>query len=606
MANMFDEFVPKEAVPKAKPPNMFDEFVPDDGEHLARALGAGVVKGTTGIVGGLGDIRDLAGRAAEYVGAKVGVPDLKEKAAGAIQRLGEQPTALGGFVKLATAAPTGAEVRRAVEEHTTGPLYEPKTRGERVAGTIGEFLPGSALSPARSVAGVMANALRYGAVPGATSELAGQAAHASAFPWLETPARMGASLLTPAGVGRAALPGTARRAIPEDVEMARALQREGVQPSVGQILGEKKLKFKEEEIHPEFNRQQLEQFTAAAGNRIGLPATRLTHGPGGNFTQRLDEIGDQFNQLSQRNTLHADQQLVQDLGQIHHDYHNIPGIYKPETLAAVNGMIGRISSALSHTGGTMAGGDYQALRSGIKKAAMGADTEKSAALHDVVEALDNTMERSIARTNPVDARLWPQARRDYRNALVLEDALGKSGSGTSKGIITPSQLESSAKSIYGKRAYLRGQDDFSNLSTPGTALLERLPSSGTTERAEAKGGLFANATTKLTGAALGTAAAPHLGHEPVTGLLMGELAAIMAQPLVNRSIDPVKRALTMSGPAIAYRTGQFPGQAALGAGPEWMNAANMVRALQFGQGSGPGSPPPARPKVYVRPSQLTQ
>jgi len=80
-------------------------------------------------------------------------------------------------------------------ETVTGEAYEPTTRSGKIASRAAEFVPGALVgSPANAVR----NVIGFGAVPGALSEIGGQAFEGSA---METPARIGGALA--GGIGSA-------------------------------------------------------------------------------------------------------------------------------------------------------------------------------------------------------------------------------------------------------------------------------------------------------------------------------------------------------------------------------------------------------------------
>jgi hypothetical protein len=212
----------------------------------------------------------------------------------------------------------------------------------------------------------------------------------------------------------------------------------------------------------------------------------------------------------------------------------VPGLYPPDTVNAVNGSIQRVTNSLQN--GTLSGGEYQALRSNLRAAAQGAtDPQRAEALHSVTNALDDAMERTIQRTNPADAGAWAQARRDYRNALVLQRWAGSAN-------MTPATLAQSAKAVYGKNQYVRGMDDFSDLAEAGKDILKQYPDSGTAsrfriEQAMARaGGALGHALS----AGGGYAAGSHfLGGSDagVGGLLLGEaLGPFALRPLARAGL----------------------------------------------------------------------
>jgi hypothetical protein len=142
----------------------------------AKAAGTGLARGVTGILGTLGDTRDLYNALLEKAGAEL-TP--AEKA----------PSRL---------TPTSQDVEGAVEG-VTGEFYEPQTSGEKFVSTIGEFVPGLF----GGGAGLARKAITQVAAPAVASEAAGQATEGTAAePW----ARLIGALL---GSGASSTGGTA-------------------------------------------------------------------------------------------------------------------------------------------------------------------------------------------------------------------------------------------------------------------------------------------------------------------------------------------------------------------------------------------------------------
>lgn len=186
---------------------------PGVAEDVVKSAGAGLARGvalTAGLPQALDSLADFAaqqtvGRAINAVksGGKDFSPVPSERAQTARDLL---------------PLPSSEAVQGAIEG-VTGPLYEPQTTAGQYARTAAEFVPGTLMAPG---GGVISNAIRYGVVPGLTSEAAGQATKGTAY---EPFARVGGAL---AGGGAAALmsrPGTAARAIREQLP-------EGVTPQM--------------------------------------------------------------------------------------------------------------------------------------------------------------------------------------------------------------------------------------------------------------------------------------------------------------------------------------------------------------------------------------
>ncbi|QND42952.1 hypothetical protein HB770_20815 [Rhizobium leguminosarum bv. viciae] len=90
-------------------------------------------------------------------------------------------------------SPLSGEGLRGLMSSATGGAteYKPETRAGRYAQTAGAFVPGAVALGGSG--GMVGNALKYGVVPGVTSEAAGQAAEAYA-PKLEPYARIAGAL----------------------------------------------------------------------------------------------------------------------------------------------------------------------------------------------------------------------------------------------------------------------------------------------------------------------------------------------------------------------------------------------------------------------------
>lgn len=143
---------------------------------VAKSGGIGLAKGVNSILGLPGDLR-------------AGVDWLADKAFGPVPEGAARPPQLP--------LPGSQDVQSA-EEAVTGKFYEPKTTAGKYAETIGSFLPGAVTLPG-GVAARAANAVRFGVIPGAVSEGAGQLTEGTAA---EPYARVaGAVLGAPIGRG---------------------------------------------------------------------------------------------------------------------------------------------------------------------------------------------------------------------------------------------------------------------------------------------------------------------------------------------------------------------------------------------------------------------
>src|SRR5690606_29368165 len=141
----------------------------------------------------------------------------------------------------------------------------------------------------------------------------------------------------------------------------------------------------------------------------------------------------------------------------------------PVVNEVIRDIVDRVQSA---PGRPIAGDAYQSLRSRLDKRARSvraSDPQPSDALPGIRTSLDDAMERSIAQNNPTDLGAWQQVRGDYRNMLVLEKAAQGSGENAAMGLVSPAALRTAVQSVYGKRSYVRGQNDFAELAQAGQA-----------------------------------------------------------------------------------------------------------------------------------------
>lgn len=333
---------------------------------------------------------------------------------------------------------------------------------------------------------------------------------------------------------------------PERKAMADILRREGVQTTAGQQSGSKSLRFKESHIGgskaADIVENQTEQFTAATLRRAGITANRATPEV---IERGFKDIGAQFDDLAARNTLRADQPLVKALRDARANYRLRTG--KADIVPLIDAKLKGIADDISN--GTLSGTKYQSIRSTLGKEARSATKpEVKQALFDIQNALDDAMERSISLHNPSDAGAWRDARRLYKNMLVVEDAATRAGEGSALGLITPSQLRSAA-TRQNKSGYARGKGDFAELARAGEALMRPMPSSGTAERlgsslatAGIRGGVGAAAGESI-GQFLGVPGGGYLGGVAGVALPALQGQAMMSgagqKYLTNQLMPPV-------------------------------------------------------------------
>lgn len=213
--------------PKAKPAAAAPQV--GTAEDMLRSADAGLASGIGALIGLPGTAAEWGAtaldKAAQYIGGKIGVDAARPE------------PKRDGFV-----LPRIEDVH--AEMQANKPFYKPQTTAGQYAKTVGEFIPGSVVAPG----GMIANALKFGVVPGAASEAAGQATAGTSY---EAPARIGAALAAGGVAAVAGRPGRAAEAIrqqlpegvtPQMVDQAELLitdaARQGIQLSWPEALSQ--------------------------------------------------------------------------------------------------------------------------------------------------------------------------------------------------------------------------------------------------------------------------------------------------------------------------------------------------------------------------------
>jgi hypothetical protein len=191
--------------------------------------------------------------------------------------------------------------------------------------------------------------------------------------------------------------------------------------------------------------------------------------------------------------------------------------------------------------GIIPGNVYQALRSDIGRYARGSrnDPHLQRALYEIQAALDANVERVIGQNNPNHLGAWREARRQYRNMIVVERAANYAGEEAASGIITPANLARSTKALQELRNYSRGRGDFTPLARAGVEVMSKLPNSGTAQRLRAHS--IPAAIAAAIGGTAGSAAGP-------LGTAGGIAAGVVAPRLAGEAM--------LSRPGRAYLSNQ--------------------------------------------------
>lgn len=239
-------------------------------EGLAKAGGIGLAKGAIGIAGMGGDAWSLIDAGLEKAGLS---KEQRELAKRVITKSPAFGPLLGG--------PSSQQVQGKIEEYT-GEFRKPQNKAERYTQTAAEFVPG-ALAPMGG-GGWVSRLIKFGLLPGAASEAAGQAVEGSkAEPYVRAAAAVAtggaASMLTRPKTTAT----TIRGAIPDNVTPA-------------QLDAAEQLFQEAAQAGMPITRAEAVQYVTAGATRLG-DVQRVVEGQGGLkqfFAQRAQQTEEGF------------------------------------------------------------------------------------------------------------------------------------------------------------------------------------------------------------------------------------------------------------------------------------------------------------------------
>jgi hypothetical protein len=327
--------------------------------------------------------------------------------------------------------------------------------------------------------------------------------------------------------------GLVRRAItpfatnPQRQAAAQFLQQEGVPLTAGQQTGSRALRYAESELGGDAAnnvlQQQGEAFTDAALRRAGGAGLATPD----NLATLQANLRNEFQGISARNTMVADQQFGNDIGTTLNRYDRL---LEAQQRPIINNIADDILARVGSSNGTLAGPEYQAIRSDLSMAANSTSNQAlSGAFRGIRNALDNAMERSI---NPADAGRWRELRRQYGNMKVIQRASLGGGEDAGLGIISPARLRMAAASG-NPGAFSTGASDFSELAKAGQAVMTPLPQSGTAPRLRVQN-LGASLVPTIVGSTSGSAYGA--SQDGARGAIVGAILGAAAPRMVGRAI----------------------------------------------------------------------
>lgn len=446
---------------------------------LAKATGSGLLhEGVTGLLGLPGDANALGNKAVSsamsWGAKKLGLPEPTAEQQGYLEKI-QKFSPFGGM------APTSEKLKAGLENLI--PEYKPKNVPEQYAKTIGGFLSLAAATPeilaakgALAVAKALPTAVtRYGLVPGAASEAAGQAT--AGGPW-EAPARAGVALTTPAIARRLITPNPIR---PDQLEMINALKKQGVDSiTPAQATGNVDKIAKEADYAAasmsgtspaKLNTEANRQVTAAALKHAGFEGDSTLPK---NINAMVAQNSQEFNRLTNSYQVPLSMNLQTRFRQAVNNYqrNNIAVSDIPAKLASEIDTLANQGSQ----GGFLTGTQYQNIRSKLGKLSVATDDPQAGrALSDMRHALDDEMRNAISFSNPRDVGAFDAVRDRYHNQLIVEKAAAAKGPEAAAGILTPARLSSAIRSVDGEQELARQTRPITQLARAGEAVLRPLP-----------------------------------------------------------------------------------------------------------------------------------
>jgi hypothetical protein len=224
-------------------------------------------------------------------------------------------------------------------------------------------------------------------------------------------------------------------------------------------------------------------------------------------------------------------------------------------------LVERFLDEIQNRAGIMLSGEaYQSWRSQLSAIARDEiqntrNVPRAQAPFDIVDALDDAMDRTMQRAGSPDLGRFRELRRQWGSASLITDAIG---TGDKANDFDVSKLAQAVKSR-NPRAYAQGRGDLAQLARDADVMLQDLPAH--------------HRNWWYIFHAIGTAAGALTGHAPITA---GVLAA---EPVIGRTTmaDPVQRYLR-NQTAVPQR-GQVPPWTGEQAAIRSLNAAAQTDAL---------------------------
>ena len=372
-------------------------------------------------------------------------------------------------------------IRQGIADVTGGATeYKPQTVPGEYAGTLMEFAGGAAAlpigGPVRSIASSV--------LPALGSETAGQTARKYA-PEYESLARFAAALGTPAvtapvtqSISRRMtlgpadqiygnVPGSQRS---QNVDLLRQMGMGNI--SAGQQIGSATLQKLEDVVEPTLT--QKTDLTKMVLQRAGIEDGLATPNV---IDKRAKELGKVFDDAEASVKEGFDITEGERLLRLFDDANE---------MLSIGNIVGKTKKIIDEFSNSAVTGDAisyaqlklarENLRKVMKSSLRSADEVNYDLANDVLEVIDDMIERNVLKYNPKLLPTLQKTRSDYRALLTAERAVSGKGTDAASGIITPNALDTAIKNREGVTATtrLRGTD-LAEISRAASEVLAPLP-----------------------------------------------------------------------------------------------------------------------------------
>lgn len=408
----------------------------------------------------------------------------------------------------------------------------PGTAGDFVS-TIGEFAGGAGgLGGASSM-------LRYGVVPGAASEAAGQVTEGTA---IEPYARTGAGIL--AALMASPKPGSFNNST-ESGKMANILRDNGVRNvTVGQSKGSQSLMAAEGRLQP--TPQQIDDFTAATMRQIGSAEKLATPKA---LKAAQDAIVSQMDDAVRGVDIVPDMAMAQRALSVADRY--VQRVPAGQLTPRLRGIAEEIQAA-ARSGKAVTLDLMKEWRSDIGRMSISPDAATREAAHSIRGMIDDMTDDALMAVGRADdiANLG-SARELYRNFVGVRDAASRAGA--EGGTLSPQALNQSVIRSQGREAYATGQTTpMSEFTRAGASVLRPAPTVAPAGVRSIAGALPVASAAALGGGALQAGATPlAAGVLAAGGAIAPEVArSAIRGHFIQQLLRNPKRAVSQNAPVL--------------------------------------------------------